>query len=92
VSFVFNEGETTFLSSTLSRLLNVGQNDQVPTQHRRWNKETIRACWCSTTASRVVALPKSSSGMAEQEEAETSTYARNAKARYRPKPVVSRTF
>jgi lysozyme len=35
MSFVFNGGEAHFLSSTLPRLLNLGQYDQVPTQLRR---------------------------------------------------------
>lgn len=42
VSFVFNEGETKFLTSTLLRLLNLGQYSEVPAQLRRWNKETVK--------------------------------------------------
>jgi lysozyme len=42
VSFVFNEGEHAFLTSTLLSVLNQGHYDQVPTQLRRWNKETIK--------------------------------------------------
>lgn len=41
VSFVFNVGEGAFLSSTLLRVVNDGRFDQVPTQLRRWTKETI---------------------------------------------------
>ena len=41
VSFVFNEGEHAFLTSTLLRLLNAGDYASVPTQLRRWTKETI---------------------------------------------------
>jgi lysozyme len=41
VSFVFNEGETKFLTSTLLRLLNAGDYASVPVQLARWNKETV---------------------------------------------------
>lgn len=41
ISFVFNEGETKFLTSTLLRLLNAGDYAAVPTQLLRWNKETV---------------------------------------------------
>jgi len=41
VSFVFNEGETKFLTSTLLRLLNAGDYASVPMQLARWNKETV---------------------------------------------------
>ena len=41
VSFVFNEGETKFLTSTLLRLLNTGDYSSVPVQLLRWTKETI---------------------------------------------------
>jgi lysozyme len=36
VSFVFNVGDGAFRSSTLLRLLNQGQPDQVPAQLKRW--------------------------------------------------------
>lgn len=36
VSFVFNVGDGAFRSSTLLRLLNEGQPDQVPAQLQRW--------------------------------------------------------
>jgi lysozyme len=36
VSFVFNVGDGAFRSSTLLRLLNQGQPDQVPAQLQRW--------------------------------------------------------
>lgn len=39
VSFVFNVGDGAFRSSTLLRLLNQGQYDQVPAQLRRWNMD-----------------------------------------------------
>lgn len=39
VSFVFNVGEGAFRSSTLLRLLNQGQHDQVPAQLRRWVRD-----------------------------------------------------
>ena len=42
VSFVFNEGETNFLTSTLLRLLNAGDYASVPAQLLRWTKETIK--------------------------------------------------
>ena len=38
VSFVFNIGGGAFRNSTLRRLLNQGQYDDVPEQLRRWNK------------------------------------------------------
>lgn len=38
VSFVFNVGGGAFRDSTLLKLLNAGQRDQVPAQLRRWNK------------------------------------------------------
>ena len=41
ISFVFNEGETKFRTSTLLRLLNEGDYASVPAQLRRWNKETV---------------------------------------------------
>jgi len=41
VSFVFNEGETKFLTSTMLRLLNAGDYASVPVQLARWNKETV---------------------------------------------------
>lgn len=34
--FVFNVGSTNFRASTLLRVINGGQNDNVPTQFRRW--------------------------------------------------------
>ena len=37
-SFTFNVGGGAFTGSTLLRLLNQSQYDQVPTQLRRWNK------------------------------------------------------
>jgi lysozyme len=41
ISFVFNEGEPKFRTSTLLRLLNEGDYASVPTQLRRWIKETV---------------------------------------------------
>ncbi|WP_343205653.1 lysozyme [Rhodanobacter sp. ANJX3] len=41
VSFVFNEGRTAFVTSTLLRLLNAGDYAAVPGQLVKWNKETI---------------------------------------------------
>ena len=38
VSFTFNVGAGNFNSSTLLKVLNQGQYDQVPDQLRRWNK------------------------------------------------------
>jgi len=38
VSFVFNVGSGAFKSSTLLRVLNMGQYEQVPSELRRWNK------------------------------------------------------
>ena len=38
VSFTFNTGTGAFSSSTLLKVLNQGQYDQVPDQLRRWNK------------------------------------------------------
>jgi len=38
VSFTFNVGGGNFNSSTLLKVLNQGQYDQVPDQLRRWNK------------------------------------------------------
>ena len=38
VSFTFNVGSGSFNSSTLLKVLNQGQYDQVPDQLRRWNK------------------------------------------------------
>lgn len=38
VSFTFNTGTAAFSSSTLLKVLNQGQYDQVPDQLRRWNK------------------------------------------------------
>jgi lysozyme len=38
VSFVFNVGEGAFKNSTLLKLLNQGQYDQIPDQLKRWNK------------------------------------------------------
>lgn len=38
VSFTFNTGTGAFNSSTLLKVLNQGQYDQVPDQLRRWNK------------------------------------------------------
>ena len=40
VSFVFNIGETAFRTSTLLKVLNAGNFDQVPTQLRRWIRDT----------------------------------------------------
>jgi lysozyme len=37
-SFTFNVGGDAFIGSTLLKLLNQGQYDQVPAQLRRWNK------------------------------------------------------
>jgi lysozyme len=37
-SFTFNVGGTAFTGSTLLKLLNQGQYNQVPAQLRRWNK------------------------------------------------------
>jgi lysozyme len=42
VSFVFNVGVGAFQTSTLLRLLNASDYLSVPTQLRRWNKETIK--------------------------------------------------
>jgi len=39
VSFTFNVGDGAFRGSTLLRLLNQGQYDQVPAQLRRWDKD-----------------------------------------------------
>jgi lysozyme len=39
VSFTFNVGDAALRGSTLLRLLNQGQYDQVPAQLRRWNKD-----------------------------------------------------
>lgn len=39
VSFVFNIGETAFRTSTLLKVLNAGNFDQVPTQLRRWIRD-----------------------------------------------------
>jgi len=39
VSFVFNVGRQAFEDSTLLKLLNRGQYDEVPTQLKRWNKD-----------------------------------------------------
>lgn len=39
VIFCFNIGETAFTNSTLLKLLNAGNYDQVPTQMRRWVKD-----------------------------------------------------
>lgn len=38
VSFTFNVGVGAFTGSTLLKVLNQGQSDQVPDQLRRWNK------------------------------------------------------
>jgi len=38
VDFTYNVGPGNFLSSTLLRLLNQGQYDQIPAQFMRWNK------------------------------------------------------
>lgn len=38
VAFVYNVGQGNFRSSTLLKLLNQGQYDQVPEQMMRWNK------------------------------------------------------
>lgn len=38
VSFTFNLGETNLASSTLRKVLNEGDYDEVPNQIRRWNK------------------------------------------------------
>ncbi len=38
VSFTFNTGTGAFSSSTLLKVLNQGEYDQVPDQLRRWNK------------------------------------------------------
>ena len=38
VSFTFNVGSGSFNSSTLLKVLNQGEYDQVPDQLRRWNK------------------------------------------------------
>lgn len=37
VSFVYNIGQGAFRNSTLLRLLNVGQRDEIPAQFRRWH-------------------------------------------------------
>ena len=42
VSFVFNVGTGAFRNSTLLRMLNEGQYDQVPNQMRRWNRSGNR--------------------------------------------------
>lgn len=42
VSFVFNVGTGAFKNSTLLRMLNEGQYDQVPNQMRRWNRSGNR--------------------------------------------------
>jgi lysozyme len=39
VSFTFNVGDGAFLGSTLLKLLNQRQYDQVPEQLKRWNKD-----------------------------------------------------
>jgi lysozyme len=39
VSFTFNVGTGAFRGSTLLRLLNAGQYEEVPAQLRRWNKD-----------------------------------------------------
>ena len=39
VSFAFNVGNGAFCGSTLLKLLNQGQYDQVPAQLERWNKD-----------------------------------------------------
>ena len=39
VSFVFNVGDGAFRGSTLLRVLNQGQYDQVPNQLKRWNMD-----------------------------------------------------
>jgi lysozyme len=39
VSFTFNVGDSAFRGSTLLKLLNQGQYDQVPAQLKRWNKD-----------------------------------------------------
>ena len=39
VSFVFNIGETAFRTSTLLKVLNAGNFDQIPTQLRRWIRD-----------------------------------------------------
>jgi lysozyme len=39
VSFSFNVGNTAFLNSTLLKVLNAGQYDQVPAQLRRWVRD-----------------------------------------------------
>jgi len=41
-SFVFNEGEHAFLTSTLLALLNAGDYASVPRQLLRWTKETVK--------------------------------------------------
>jgi lysozyme len=41
VLFAFNIGTEGFRTSTLAVLLNQGNYDAVPTQMRRWNKETV---------------------------------------------------
>ena len=45
VSFAFNVGDGAFRSSTLLRLLNQGQYDQVPAQLLRWNMDNGHCCW-----------------------------------------------
>jgi lysozyme len=40
VSFTFNVGDAAFRGSTLLKLLNQGQYDQVPTQLRRWIRDS----------------------------------------------------
>jgi lysozyme len=42
VSFAFNVGEGAFRGSTLLKLLNQGQYDQVPAQLRRWIRDNGR--------------------------------------------------
>lgn len=42
VFFVFNIGTGAFKNSTLLRMLNEGQYDQVPNQMRRWNRSGNR--------------------------------------------------
>lgn len=39
VSFTFNVGDGAFRGSTLLKLLNQGQYDQMPAQLKRWNKD-----------------------------------------------------
>lgn len=42
VSFVYNLGEGNFKSSTLLRVLNRGEYDEVPAQLMRWNKARVK--------------------------------------------------